>query len=369
MLTKVHVDNYKCMSNFTIEPKGFQLWLGDNGSGKTTVLEILQLIQGLMQGGNIQDLVSDSTLTAWDTREKQHIGVGVKDGGDRYEYDLTLDQSRKLHKVRICREELKWNGATFYLFEGTEAHLYRINRETNQPEFGTSFAADWSRSLIHAVAERDDNWPLLRFRELVCGWLLIQPIPMLFRNVAESESRQLSRHGENFADWYRYVVQERPSVAFRAKQQLEEVLPDLDEIGLKESGNARRLVVTFRSDGKDFPLDFSDLSDGQRQLIALYTVLESLRAGLFTAAFIDEPDNFMSLREIQPWVVSMREVSEENDTQAILISHHPEIINHMALGEELWFSRHRGGQVVVRPLATDTELPPAEIVARGWEGE
>lgn len=100
----------------------------------------------------------------------------------------------------------------------------------------------------------------------------------------------------------------------------------------------------------------------------LYTMLEALREGIITTLFIDEPDNFVSLREIQPWLDELRDVCEEEDRQAIIISHHPEIINSMARGEELWFSREEGAHVVVKPLeVTEGGLTPAEIVARGWE--
>jgi len=52
---------------------------------------------------------------------------------------------------------------------------------------------------------------------------------------------------------------------------------------------------------KDRTFEFADLSDGQRQLIVLYTILESLRNETYSVLLVDEPDNFISLREIQPW--------------------------------------------------------------------
>ena len=45
-------------------------------------------------------------------------------------------------------------------------------------EEGTLFTADWSRSVIPTIAERDDNRPLIRFREEVRKWLIVQPIPI-----------------------------------------------------------------------------------------------------------------------------------------------------------------------------------------------
>jgi len=57
------------------------------------------------------------------------------------------------------------------------------------------------------------------------------------------------------------------------------------------------------------------------------------------------------------------------DRQAIIISHHPEIVNKMARGEERWFSRQKGEHVVIKPFPTVAELPPAEVMVRGWDNE
>ena len=44
MIKEIYIDNFKCLVNFRINPKTFQLWLGDNGVGKTTVLDALRSI-------------------------------------------------------------------------------------------------------------------------------------------------------------------------------------------------------------------------------------------------------------------------------------------------------------------------------------
>ena len=179
----------------------------------------------------------------------------------------------------------------------------------------------------------------------------------------------MSEHTENFAQWYRYLLQEKPSIGYRAKQLLEDVLPGFEQVSLREIGESRKLTAKFRINDKDHDFDFREISDGQRQLIVLYTVLETLRAGLFSTVIIDEPDNFVSLREIQPWLENLNDICDEENKQAIIISHHPEIVNKMARGEELWFSRREGAHVVAKPFPTVAELSPAEVMARGWENE
>lgn len=372
MIHEVYIDNYRCLTNFRIEPSAFQLWLGDNGSGKTSVLDALRCIQHVLAGAHVEDVFAASSLTAWDTRNDQTFGVKLEIGGEDYEYELTVEHQRERKVCRIKRESLTWKGQTFFLFADGEAHLFRIHRDTQVAEEGAKFSANGRRSVIPTVAARDDNVPLQRFRSEVGRWLIVQPIPLTVAQGAETESRTLSSYAENFAPWYRHVLQENPGICYRASRALADVLPGFEELSLREDGEVRRLKAAFRIDRHDYSFNFADLSDGQRQLIILYTILESLRHGVFSVLLIDEPDNFVSSREIDPFVDALQDVCESPPPscptpQVIIASHHPEIVNRLAHGSELWFARKNGAHVVTGPFPAVPGLTPAETIARGWE--
>jgi len=104
--------------------------------------------------------------------------------------------------------------------------------------------------------------------------------------------------------------------------------------------------------------------------MALYMILHFLLVkGL--AVFIDEPDNFLSLREIQPWLLSAEEAVDDCKGQLILISHHPEILNQWSQEYGLRFFREENGHVRTEKFKTDYDgvLQPSEVIARGWENE
>lgn len=330
MITEIYIDNFRCLTNFRIKPGDFQLWLGENGSGKSSVIDALRSIQSLMRGEHVDDIFRRNSLTTWDARNTQVFGFSLDIDGEEYKYELTVEYSTQEDKKRIKQEKLIWKDSPFFVFDGKEAHLYRINRSTQVTEEGAVFPADWRRSVIPTIAQRDDNIPLIRFREELGRLLLINPVPLVVKNAAASESRNLSNHAENFAQWYRHLLQESPDIGYKAKLLLEEVLPGFEHLSLKETGESRRLTATFRINDKDRDFDFMTISDGQRQLIVLYTILEALRSGVFTTVLIDEPDNFVSIREIQPWLENLHDICDEQEKQALIISHHPEIVNKMA---------------------------------------
>jgi AAA15 family ATPase/GTPase len=84
--------------------------------------------------------------------------------------------------------------------------------------------------------------------------------------------------------------------------------------------------------------------------------------------FVDELDNFIALREIQPWLLSAEEAVEEHNGQLILVSHHPETLNQWARLYGLRFFREQNSQVRTAKFSPDeTNLQPSEVIARGWE--
>ena len=112
------------------------------------------------------------------------------------------------------------------------------------------------------------------------------------------------------------------------------------------------------------------LTLGQRCLICLYAILHFVVGRGFTI-LLDEPENFISLREIQPWLMAMADAVDEGKGQVFLISHHPEILNQWAPDFGVQFVREGVGPVRVREFqgASESSLTPAELVARGWELE
>lgn len=368
MIRKIYIDNFRCLSNFEIKPYSCQLWLGDNGSGKSSVLDAVRNIQRVLSGKEVRRIFEAQSLTAWDKRREQTFRLAVDHEQGLFEYKLIVEQrAHDSNEAVIKHEELQWKGQSFYLFDGSDVHLYRINSYTAEVEEGTSFPARGGRSMLATIDARDDNKPLVSFREAVTGWLLVQPLPTGMSHLAAAESSYLESHCGNFASWYRHILQENPKIAYKANEQLGEVLPGFEQLKMKEAGDARKLLAVFRIDNVEYDFDFSQLSDGQRQLIALYTLLEALRCGFVGTLFIDEPDNNVTLREIQPWINTLRDICDENGPQAVVISHHPEIIDIMGKGEEVWFHRANGGPVQTDTYPTTPGLTPAETMARGWD--
>src|SRR5262249_48196598 len=187
---------------------------------------------------------------------------------------------------------------------------------------------------------------------------------------SEYESDVLDSDGENFASWYRHLSQERSQDLPRLFERLSEALPgfrSLRTLSTGKAGRKRDLAADFTyGDPQPMypPLYFDELSDGERATIILHCILTDAESEPRTL-LLDEPENFVGLQLIQPWLVELADATREKG-QLFLISHHPEAIDYLAADHVLLFERPRGGPSRVRanPFDLDQGLKASELVGR-----
>jgi predicted ATPase len=367
MLTRLYVDNFRCLVNFELRLDRVNLLLGENGTGKTTVFEVLHRLQQFLGGSaKVTTAFPVKDLTRWQTIGLQRFEMDLKLEQGAYAYSLLVEHDEDRRKNRIKEEKLLMDGRPLFEFKDGTAQLYH-----DDFKLGPQYPFDWSQSGIGSLQPRPDNKKLTRFRNEVGKFVIAGPCPMLMSSQSQHDEDTLSRWLENFVSWYRHLSQEHQGSMLGLFEELKKVLPGFNSFSLKESGeDTRVLKVLFeRPTGRGKPLsyDFSELSDGQRVLIALYALVFGLRdEGLYL--FLDEPDNYVALREIQPLLTAVTDSCGESVEQAVFISHHPEIIDYLANSSGRWFERDGTGPARVsdKPKVAVEGLKPSESMARGW---
>ena len=367
MLEKLYVDNYRCLVNFELPLSELSLLLGPNGAGKSSVLDVVHALAMLLEGKaklTDREVFPSSTLTRWQRRDIQVFEAHVRLDTDSFVYRLEVEHDRRSRRARIHRERL--TGSDRPLFECTqgEVQLYRDDHSE-----GPNFTADWSESALARVAPRQDNRRLSNFMNFIRGVMVCSIDPPAFRNESQNEARLLNRDASNFADWYRHVLQERPDLVPQFTHRIQEVIEGLNAIRLEKIGqDTRALTVMFDEGGERYELRLGELSDGQRALIALYASIH-LAEGQICTVFLDEPDNYVALPEIQPWLISLADACGDSISQAVVCSHHPELIDYLG-GENGLLLQRKGAGVVTasRPEVgePDDGLKLSELIARGW---
>ena len=381
MLTRILADNFRALVNFEFRPGKLCLLLGDNGSGKSSLFEVLASISDLIVRGTPAATLFQGTQTRWDTRDVQRFELDVEGPDGAFRYSLEINQYQdKLQPPTIRSETVLCNGDTLYRFTDGEVHLHG---DRGKPSADFPFQSNQS-----FLANLDTRaYRLGWFKAFVEGIRLLQPNPFGMENTTRQESPILTRWCRNLPSYFAHLNSERPDARSELEKRLREVMPGFLNFKLARIGEERLFQAVFENqmgqvtvqapgaqgvqgpqgDQRQKPVEFGlpELSEGQRVLIAMYAALYGMLGPQALLCF-DEPDNFVSLPEVQPWLQALRDSHQERGGQAIVISHHPEVIDYLA-ADSAWRFERPAGPVIARKLdfASPPELKPSEIIARG----
>lgn len=366
LIKRVYVDNFRCLVNFEWMPTAECIVLGANGSGKSSALDAIRLIQAWVCGWNGADeLVDAEELTEWQSSSLIHFELEARVGDLDLSYSVEFDSSRDLRKVRVVQESLKEGELKLIERDKASVQLYRDTGSS-----GGTFPLSWSQSAIAAVEPSDVNKKLQRFRDYLGRVLVVRPLPFLFEPESRSEEGRPDVTLRNLISWYRRVASNQKAMT-TLRDLLKDVWPEFDYVNLQDVGrDAKAMELVFEQNGRttgEVRVPMQRLSDGERMLLALYLIASYQRLTPVPVLYVDEPDNFLSLSEIQPWLMRMLN-DRPDDGQLVVVSHSPEVIETMGEERGVWFSRtDHFSPTRVRPVTRDeTGLTLSERIARGW---
>ncbi len=365
MLTRIHIDNFRCFVNFDYIPERKQLLLGANGTGKSSLFTAIHYLKRFIKGD--ENPFTQSTRTRWQDRPLQVFEIEALLERQKYEYRVEIRFASETKQLSVSQERLRVSGATAFELAKGEIHFFPNN--SNQ---ATTVPLETTKSALHL--SQLSNSHVRRFVEWMesVHCFKIDQYPSVMDESADREEREPDDGLANLAGWYRHLVQAYPDENVRFTTSMKEALNGFQTLRFSpEEDGTRRLRADFAGPRKGkVNYAISELSDGQRCLLALYMILHFLIARGHTV-LIDEPDNFIALREIQPWLLAAEEALEHHNGQLIFISHHPEILDQWASKHGLRFFREDNGHVRTEKFKPDPNgnLQPSELIARGWEDE
>lgn len=366
MLKRIYIDNFRCFVNFEYKPERKQLLLGANGSGKSSLLDAVLFVKWFVEGGD--NHFTQSTRTRWEPRPVQVVVLEAALDDKAYEYRVEIRYSPEEQLPSVNLERLTVSGVPAFEMARGEIRFF-----TNDGEQASTLRWKTTESALRLAQQSNSN--VGRFVDWIetVHCFQIDPYPDVMEERADTEDSVPEYNLSNLARWYRHLLQAAPEDNGSFLSALKETLNGFEFLRFSaEEDGVRKLRAVFSAPGKKkITFSLSELSEGQRMLIGLYMILHFIVAKGQTV-ILDEPENFISSREIQPWLLAAEDAVDEHQGQLILISHHPEILNQWAHEYGVQLNREENGQVAPpKPYKTDYDdiLKPSEVIARGWENE
>jgi predicted ATPase len=351
MLKRIYIHNYKTFVNFEWSPPRVCALVGENGAGKTAFIEILWAVRQLVvEGKRIDETALPSSRTAWLTEAEQIVELEIEHDGSCFLYRLECLQGTRDPEVR---ERLAVGNVDLYRSGDGKVELF-----WDDPSLAAHVMIPFERrrSFIAVLESKHDDRRIVSFRTAIESIWRLKPDPARMVPTATRESDWLAPDLSNFAEWYRAKVQEDPEASAALQVDLRDVLVGFVQLRLEAlTQRARELRVRFDFGKTTHELPWSELSEGQKLLIALYGFLR-IAAKHATLLALDEIENYVALPEIQPWLRRVVDAMSAKNGQLIVVSHHPESIDYLAADAVWVMSRDRlAGHTRISRLEPDLD--------------
>ncbi len=360
MLKRLYVHNYKCLVNFEINfDKDISLFLGANGSGKSTVFEVLtKLRRVIVDEEKVANIFDGTDSPRWFKHEESDI---------RFELDIEIENS--IYTYLLVIELGEWWDDTQSIIKEESFHsnkkmLVEAKDKRTILSGGHEAPFDGSRSSLNRYV----SVALGLFSKYLRTTFIVRINPYEMVSTINKANTEIRTDFSNYAEWFAHLNEKSRREVSEFEKAMRDILPGFDYFRIEQAGQAKVLQVDFENTTNKKEIlsyYFNELSEGQKVLIALYALVYCTPENSLIC--IDEPENFLALPEIQPWFDTLYDQCAERGLQALLISHHPKIINLLASDSGYWFSRENN-LTRIQKISPEEEsgLSIAELIDRGW---
>jgi len=355
LLRKVRLDGFKAVkSSGYVELPALTLFIGRNGSGKSSFVEALQWLQdcyfdGLLKATDTRFRAYSYLLNRRSSETYLHLEFESSDGKPLY-YDLTVGKVAGGVDRPIVREEVLNRGKTsaqktiLRTQKGQRGPVYRrvagMNAERNANKLGIETMSH-GHPAIGALARFVERTVVLR----------LSPTAMRFDAPLErAEGKMLDEEGyllpallSSFDDDQRAWV----------RQKVSAVLKGLEDVKVTRTDRAHGYVsaterMRWRGGSKKIDLPNWMLSEGTRRLTALFALLAARPKP--SLLVVEEIENGLDPWTLEHVFQELRDAAT-GGTQVIVTTHSPFLLDHVR-AEEIIHVRREHGDSTYRQAST-----------------
>jgi predicted ATPase len=335
MLNRVHIENFKCLRDVTVELSPFTALIGPNDSGKSSFLDALQTLGRLVTEPISSVFSGDREFgnLVWRKNVQQSIKLEASGKIDNEPYLYCLEFSGA---ARPLIESLKVGDSVLL---STSGNQMRIGQQTHQAVQGTTtlFVVAQSQQVQVQPIARKIASSLRASQEYH-----FDPAQMVKVSIPQADEI-LKPSGENLSGFLDSLNSGADRSAFEAiERDLHEAVPTLLRISLppaKDRSGAKRLeFVLSGSNGKP-TIPASLASNGALLLTAYLALAHSATTEIL---LIEEPENGLHPERLQLVVDLLRKMTTgqkgSRPRQVIITTHSPLLLNCVAADEVRVFS-------------------------------
>jgi predicted ATPase len=325
MLKKISVKNYRSLKEVEIPLRRFNVFVGPNNSGKSNILDSLELLADLINGSweKINER-GEFRSVVWGGNLGQHISINIEaalENSTLYQYEVGLSGT-VLGSCHINSEKL-----FIYRKKGRKKIISRAEGKAKILDVKEKDHKDYTlESTVLAVnryTDKERNPHNLALKEFIQGWSFYNISPPHMRNPMQvrKESRLL-KGGENLSAVLHTLQSQYRGQFDSLEKELKRAIPEVEEVMTQLTTDGRTFVSIRESSFEDdFPV--MSLSDGVLRFLGYLSVIYSTPPP--TLICFEEPENCVHPKLLQLLVDLMKEASAR--TQMLITTHSPFLVN------------------------------------------
>jgi len=367
-LTKLYIHNYKSFYDTTIELDKMNIVVGENNSGKSNLIDVLEFIQ-LAKNKNFYKAIS------------------IKGGFDKilnYNYDeqkiifeLVLEDNNFLVKARFSVNQ-EVSIVSVIIYGKLEEKILPLHISASRH----NRKLDVMKDRIYTYEENTLQSKLIEkllFVQLKFP-IIISSIATTYafntetiRNQSHKKSTdELRKDGSNLGKTLYEIKKSNPSSFEIISNSMIGIVNEIDGIDVKETFGS--YLIGFHEKDKTIGIDM--VSDGTINLLATITALNQKNESRLLA--FDEPERYLHLKAVNYLLDSFR----ASEKQILITTHSTEILKYANLDEIIFIYRDSDGdtqsirankidglQDMLKELSYERDLTLDELIADGIIGD
>jgi len=362
--TQLKVKGYRSLVDVTLPLSGLNVLIGPNGCGKTSVLEVFQLLHDAMQGDLTASLDRLGGVSALLSR--------VEGGPDRLQIELLVDVESERSREPMCyrfelqprevgyvipfeRLEWRWDPHAERPFRYIEAHYDRVLY--SDPDTISMISPTWAYDpldLALAQVPRTYQEPeALRTaltRTRMFSFLDVGPRAVVRLPQALTPTTRPGPNGENLYSTLYNLRALHPETYTRLEEVLALGFPGFHRLEFPVVGAGQVTLAWYQRDLAG-PLYPGELSEGTLRFLWLATVLLSPQPTPIT--LIDEPEVSLHPELIKLLVGLLQDAATRG--QFIVATHSSDLVRWLRPDEVVVLDKEEGRTTLARADALDLD--------------
>ncbi|MBL8733230.1 MAG: AAA family ATPase [Planctomycetes bacterium] len=371
-IESIRLKNFRAFKDVLLKDlPGFSVFVGANGTGKTTLFSVFGFLRDAMTtnvtsalgrlGGSrgFQEVRSRGTEGPIEIELKFRAELG-RNRKSLITYKVVVDEidgrpvvDQEVLQYRRGSSGRPWKFLDFRRGQG-EAVTNELNNVTVERDLVREPQSLKGPDLlaIKGLAQFEKFPAAVALGDLVENWHLSD----FHINRARPEqevgyAEHLSREGDNLALVIEYLQKQQPKVLERILHRLSQRVPGITSVRSKVTEEGR-VLLQFRDGAFEDPFLARYVSDGTIKMLAYLVLLHDPRPHPLLC--VEEPENQLYPSLLTDLAEEFREYSTRGG-QVFVSTHSPDFLNAAELGEVFWLVK-KGGYTSVIRATEDTQL-------------